>query len=213
MRLAVLLGLVATLTVARLAEAASGTSWTVVVVGSRELTVSASDVVDGVPCLNLEQLAPALSITVERGVSSVVIRDATGVEWHIAQGSVVLEGTPGPRTLAAPALIPSAGVYLPLDAIAALGGRRLVLEEHRAFLLNEPVIPVAASRTPAGWQPLTMAKTAAEIAEMRRLDGSGDNDYTTAMAIKEVLPPAHETLVFDIGAGVAGRSAATDVSI
>src|SRR4051812_3160600 len=156
MRLAVLLGLVATLSVARLAEAASGTSWTVVVVGSRELTVSASDVVDGVPCLNLEQLAPALSITVERGESGVAIRDAAGVEWHIAQGSVTLEGTPGPRTLAAPALITSAGVYLPLDAIAALGSRRLVLEEHRAFLLSDPVIPLTTSRTPPGWQPLTM---------------------------------------------------------
>ena len=206
--------LMALLAVSRPAAAANGNLWTVVV-GDREFALNASEQVGGVPCLNIEQMAQALAIAVSRVDNGASIRDASGNDWHLTTGSTVLEGPTGSRTLATPTLITPTAVYLPLDTIAQLANRRLVLDEHRAFLVTEtpPPVAVSATRTPSGWQSLPMPKTDAEIAEMHRVEGIDDiTESTAGKAIKELLPPARGALAFDVGAGIAGHSAAMDLS-
>ena len=215
MRRLAALGLMAMLAVARPAAGASDTLWTVVVVGNREFSLMASDQVGGVPSLNIEPLAQPLSISVERVADGVRIRDAAGADWHLTPGSSVLEGSAGSRPLATPTLITPTGVYLPLDTIATLANRRLLLEERRAYLMLDQPQPVALAdaRVPSGWQSIAMPKTAAEIAEMHRVEGFENPTAAARAPIKRHLPAANDVLLFDIGAGVAGRSAATDLSM
>jgi hypothetical protein len=168
-------------------------------------------VVGNVPTVDLVILARYLSLDVERHDDGIVIRDAAGAEWNTANGSMLLEGPAATRSLVTPVVVTAVAVYLPLDSIAELAGRKLILDMNRAFLLPGSATTLdTVVRAPAGWEPVNLAKTPAELAEMRRLDGDQSLEQH-ANPVREAMPPAHETLTFDVGVGVAGLSAASDL--
>ena len=186
--------------------------WTIAIFGGREITTTVRQASSDVPMANVALLARDLDLVVEQHDDRAVIHTASGAEWRTANGSVLLEGPLGTRSLAAAAVITGAAVYLPLDSIAYLAGRKLVVDRSRALLLPAGASRSSDERAPAGWERLQIKKTEAELAEMRRLDGQqlGDDDRPS---LKDVLPPAHESLSVDVGLGVAqGFSGAADVA-
>ncbi len=186
--------------------------WTIAIFGGREITTTVRQASSDVPMANVALLARDLDLVVEQHDDRAVIHTASGAEWRTANGSVLLEGPLGTRSLAAAAVITGAAVYLPLDSIADLAGRKLVVDRSRALLLPAGASRSSDERAPAGWERLQIKKTEAELAEMRRLDGQqlGDDDRPS---LKDVLPPAHESLSVDVGLGVAqGFSGAADVA-
>jgi hypothetical protein len=191
--------------------------WTVSVVGGREISLPVAQIAGTIPLVDLRLLAADLGLSIVQRDDRAVIRDPTGADWHVTNGSVLLEGPHLTRTLARPAIIAGGAIQLPLDAVAELAGRRLALEPGRAFLLpaattSPATTPSGDVRAPAGWQPVQIAKTAAELAEMRRLDGDSPTAEEHPVAVREVQPPAHELMTFDVGLGVAqGLSGASDI--
>jgi hypothetical protein len=207
MRTLITIGILATLTCAAL-EAAENL-WTISIVGGHEITLPVRQAGD-VPTANVLLLARDLELAIDQRDDRVVIRDASGVEWHIANGSVLLEGPQGSRALDSPAVIAAGSVFLPLTSIAELAGRKLVVDRSRAMLLPVTSVRSLAARAPTGWDQFQIKKTDAELKEMRRLEGTaGDSDRPL---VRESQPPAHESLSLDVGLGIAqGLSAAADV--
>jgi hypothetical protein len=207
MRTLIALGILATLTCAALE--ASESLWTISIVGGHEITLSVRQAGD-VPMVNVLLLARDLDLAVDQRDDRVVIRDASGVEWHVANGSVLLEGPQGSRSIDSPAVIAAGSVFLPLTCIAELAGRKLVVDRGRAMLLPVASVRSLAARAPTGWDLFQIKKTDAELKEMRRLeDTAGDTDRPL---VRESQPPAHESLSLDVGLGVAqGLSGAGDV--
>ena len=207
MRKLIAIAILATLTCAALEAAES--LWTISIVGGHEITVPVRQAGD-VPTANVLLLARDLDLAIDQRDDRVVIRDASGVEWHIANGSVLLEGPQGSRALDSPAVIAAGSVFLPLTSIAELAGRKLVVDRSRAMLLPVTSVRSLAARAPTGWDQFQIKKTDAELKEMRRLEGTaGDSDRPL---VRESQPPAHESLSLDVGLGIAqGLSAAADV--
>jgi hypothetical protein len=207
MRTLITIGILATLTCAAL-EAAENL-WTISIVGGHEITLPVRQAGD-VPTANVLLLARDLELAIDQRDDRVVIRDASGVEWHIANGSVLLEGPQGSRALDSPAVIAAGSVFLPLTSIAELAGRKLVVDRSRAMLLPVTSVRSLAARAPTGWDQFQIKKTDAELKEMRRLEGTaGDSDRPL---VRESQPPAHESLSLDVGLGIAqGLSGAADV--
>jgi carboxypeptidase family protein/SdrD B-like protein len=190
-------------------------AWTVVI-DDRELTVPIRQRPGAIPLVDVRMIARGLELSIEERSGRIVIRDVRGTEWTTADGSMLLDGPGGPRKLDPPALVAGSSIFLPLDCIAGLSDRTLVVTGRRASLTRVAVRTIAAAadtRVPAGWEPVAIAKTPAELAEMRRLDG----DTTAAderPGVKDVQPPAHDTMTFDIGLGFAqGFSGAADVNV
>ncbi len=123
--------------------------WTVAIVGRRDVVLSMRANQEGVPSADARLLGPELDFAVSAEDGQVVIRDANGITWRTSHGSTWLDGPIERRSLSAPVQVAAPSVYLPLDAIAQLGARRLVLEERgRAFLLPQSVPqPVTPPRT------------------------------------------------------------------
>src|SRR6185369_15313506 len=119
-----------------------------------------------VPTANVLLLARDLELAIDQRDDRVVIRDASGVEWHIANGSVLLEGPQGSRALDSPAVIAAGSVFLPLTSIAELAGRKLVVDRSRAMLLPVTSVRSLAARAPTGWDQFQIKKTDAELKEM-----------------------------------------------
>ena len=100
------------------------------------------------PTANVLLLARDLDLAIDQRDDRVVIRDASGVEWHVANRSVLLEGPQGSRSLDSPAVIAAGNVFLPLTSIAELAGRKLVVDRSRAMLLPITAVrSLAAART------------------------------------------------------------------
>src|SRR5678815_4947222 len=113
--------------------------WSVAIVGRRDVVLSLRMGADGMPMADVHLLAPDLSLAVSAHNDAVAIRDVDGVEWQTANGSTRLDGPLESRVLASPVLVMQDSVFLPLDAIAQLAGRNLVLEDRgRAFLIPSP---------------------------------------------------------------------------
>jgi len=200
--------------------------WTVAIVGRRDVVLSLRMGADGMPMADVHLLAPDLSLAVSAHNDAVAIRDVNGVEWQTANGSTRLDGPLESRVLASPVLVMQDSVLLPLDAIARLAGRNLVLEDRgRAFLIPSPApapsrrsssanastpSPAVASGDiggPPGWQAFDVPKTADERDAMAR-----ENDdfvfFRDRPAVPEVLPSAHEAVGLDLGVGFAQRGGA-----
>jgi hypothetical protein len=208
MRTLIAIAILATLTCATL-EAADNI-WTISIVGGHEITLPVRQA-GTVSLANVLLLARDLDLAVDQRDDRVVIRDASGVEWHVANGSVLLESAQGSRSLDSPAVIGAGSVLLPLASIAELAGRKLVIDRSRALLLPVTAsVPVLTTRAPSGWDQFQIKKTEAELKEMRRLEGtSGESEQPL---VRESQPPAHESLSVDVGLGVAqGLSGAADV--
>lgn len=223
-------------------SAASGAEavWTIAIVGRRDVAMSLRVGPEGMPSADARLLGPELDLSVAADQGQVIIRDAGGLEWRTAHGSTHLDGPFGSRALTLPVQVAQQAVFLPLDAIAGLAGRRLVLEDRgRAVLVPNdapppdtavPETPVRAAaparaatsaassraagdvRAPSGWQLFELPKTPEERAAADRED-----DDLVALrekpAVKEVQPLAHDTLSLDAGAGFAQNGgAAFDVS-
>ena len=207
MRTLIAIGLVATLTCAALEAAES--MWTIAIVGGHEITLPVRHAGD-VPTANLLLLARDLDLAIDQRDDRVVIRDASGVEWHVANGSVLLEGPQGSRSLDSPAVIAAGNVFLPLTSIAELAGRKLVVDRSRAMLLPITSVRTLTARAPTGWDHFQIKKTEAELKEMRRLEGTAVDSERPL--VRESQPPAHESLSLDVGLGLAqGLSGAADV--
>lgn len=177
--------------------------------GGREISVTtrrAGDVV----MADVRMLAQHLDLVVDQHEDRIAIRDAGGIEWRTANGSLLLEGPVTRRVLKSPANVIGAAVYLPLESIADLAGRTVVFEPGRARLVT-PGSATVDTRVPVGWQTVRIQKTHTELAEMRRLDGDHTADPAQA-SVKEVMPAATESMTFDLGLGFAqGMSGAGDV--
>jgi SdrD B-like domain len=187
--------------------------WIIAIAGGPELTLVARETPGGVPVVDACMLARDLDLVIEPHDDRIVIRDAAGAEWRLTHGSVLLAG-PDVRALRVPAVVAGRSVYLPLDAVADLAARRLLLDGRRAALLPRTPVPAPDdARVPAGWERLRIAKTAAELAETRRLEGDAALDAQPA-AVRDVLPPAHEALTIETGLGFAqGSSGAGDLAV
>ena len=122
--------------------------WTVAIVGRRDVVMTVRVGSDGMPSADAHLLGPELSLSVSARNDLVAIRDASGVEWQTTSGSLRLDGPIGSRTLSSPVVIVQDAVYLPLDSIALLAGRTLVLEDGGRALLA-PMASVASGRNPA----------------------------------------------------------------
>jgi hypothetical protein len=193
--------------------AAADAAWTIAVIGGRELTVPVQQTLGEMPMVDVRLLARDLDLIVDQRDGQVVIRDRAGVEWQTTHGSVLLNGPISTRALGTPAVVAGGSVLLPLDCIADLAGRKVVLDGRRALLLPVDSVRSAEVRVPAGWQPVQIEKTPAELAETRRLEGDLASGVRP-LAVKDVMPPAHETLTFDAGLGFAqGYSGAGDLVI
>ncbi|MEQ1727614.1 MAG: carboxypeptidase regulatory-like domain-containing protein [Vicinamibacterales bacterium] len=205
--------------------------WTVAIVGRRDVVLSMRPGTDGMPSADAHLLGPELNFTVSALGGTVSIRDANGVEWQTMNGAVRLDGPLESRSLVSPVQVAQDAVFLPLDAIAQLAGRKLVLEERgRAFLLPMPApspkpasptlaastgVAVAAGgdvRGPSGWVPFQVPKSLEERAMM-------DRETDDFLALKErpivpdVLPNGNEALGLDLGVGFAqGGGAAFDAT-
>jgi hypothetical protein len=206
--------------------------WTVAIVGRRDVVLSLRVGADGMPMADVHLLASDLSLAVSAHNDAVAIRDINGVEWQTSNGSTRLDGPLESRPLANPVQVMQDAVFLPLDAIAKLSGRNLVLEDRgRAFLIPPPA-PAPARRSattpasttalatagggdiggPLGWQAFDVPKTADEREAMIR-----ESDDFVALrnrpALPEVMPSAHEAVGLDLGVGFAQRGgAALDVT-
>src|SRR5580765_4951476 len=145
MRTLITIGILATLTCATL-EAAENL-WTISIVGGHEITLPVRQAGD-VPTANVLLLARDLELAIDQRDDRVVIRDASGVEWHIANGSVLLEGPQGSRALDSPAVIARRRVLLPLTPAAHRSGRQLVVDRTRALSLPGCPAPSLAARPP-----------------------------------------------------------------
>lgn len=175
-------------------------------------TTLATKTIGAVLMADLAAAARDLEVLVQAQDGRAVIRDRNGVEWRASDGSLLLEGPSAPRVLESPAVIRGGSVYLPLQAIATLAGRTLVLKNGNAVLLRPMPDRVADVRGPDGWQTVSIRKTAAELAEMRRLNGESEPE-TQVSSLREILPPNRDALTFDIGLGYAqGMSGAADVA-
>ena len=103
--------------------------WTVAIVGRRDVVLSMRPGTDGMPSADAHLLGPELDVTVSALGGTVSIRDANGVQWQTMNGAVRLDGPLESRSLVSPVQVAQDAVFLPLDAIAQLAGRKLVLEE------------------------------------------------------------------------------------
>jgi hypothetical protein len=178
-----------------------------------EIAVPIQRTRDGVVLADLRRVAPDLGIVVEQSDDRVQIVDATGAEWRTGNGSLLLEGPSGRRILASAALITSVSIYLPLESIAELAGRSLVRDGNRARLTASLAHTATGDvHAPAGWKTVRIQKTAAEIADMQRLDGDPAGAEKNAV-VDDVQPAAHDSIAVDIGVGYAqGMSGAGDVA-
>lgn len=227
---AALAAIVLSLVVCDLAGAAEAL-WTVAIVGRRDLVLSMRPGTDGMPSADAHLLGPDLNVTVSALGGTVSIRDVNGVQWQTTNGAVRLDGPLESRSLVSPVQVAQDAVFLPLDAIAQLAGRKLVLEERgRAFLMPMPApIPKAAApklaaasavaiaaggdvRGPSGWERFEVPKSLAERTMM-------DRETDDFVALKErpivadVLPNGHEAFGLDLGIGFAqGGGAAFDAA-
>ena len=205
--------------------------WTVAIVGRRDVVLSMRPGTDGMPSADAHLLGPDLDVTVSALAGTVTIRDANGVQGQTMHGAVRLDGPLESRSLLSPVQVAQDAVFLPLDAIAQLAGRKLVLEERgRAFLLPMPApIPKASApklaasagvavagggdvRGPSGWQSFEVPKSREERTMMER-----ESDDFVALKerpiVPDVLPNSHEALGLDLGAGFAqGGGAAFDAT-
>jgi hypothetical protein len=220
-RAAVLLWLVA----AGNAQAADST-WTVAIVGRRDVVLSMRSNGEAMPSADAHLLAPDLNVAISTRDETVSIRDVNGVEWHTTNGSSRLDGPLESRPLANPVEMIRDSVFLPLDAIAQLAGRKLVLEGHgRAFLLPLPppgssrlasstptlssAAPAASGdvRAPLGWETFAVPKTREERDASVREDAD-----TLALqerpAAREIQPAPLEAVGVDLGIGYAQRGGA-----
>jgi hypothetical protein len=201
--------------------------WTVAIVGRRDVVMSLRPGASGMPMADVHLLAPDLSLAVSARNDAVAIRDVNGVEWQTANGSTRLDGPLESRPLVSPVMVMQDSVFLPLDAIAQLAGRNLVLEDRGRALLMPPATaassrpsPSASTSTPAaakpaggdiggplGWQAFDVPKTAEERDAMAR-----ENDDFIALrnrpSILEDLPSGHEVVGLDLGLGFAQRGGA-----
>jgi len=198
--------------------------WTVAIVGRRDVVMSLRPGANGMPMADVHLLAPDLNLAVSAHNDAVAIRDVNGVEWQTSNGSTRLDGPLESRPIVSPVMVMQDSVFLPLDAIAQLAGRSLVLEDRGRALLM-PTAPAASSRPspssspsastaakasagdiggPSGWQAFDVPKTAGEREAMAR-----ENDDFLALRnrppIPEVMPSAHEAIGLDFGAGFAQR--------
>lgn len=178
----------------------------------REVAVPIHQGAGGLVLADIRLLAQDLQIVVEQREDRVRIVDVVGAEWRTANGSLLLEGVSAHRVLTSAAVVTASGIYLPLEAIAELAGRTLVREANRALLTSTTRTSAPDVRAPAGWKTLSIQKTAAEIADMQRLEGD-DTVLSRAVAPEEILPPSHDSLSVDVGVGYAqGMSGAGDIT-
>lgn len=180
--------------------------------GGRAIAVPIQHRSGGLVLADLRFLSQDLQIVIDQRGDRVKIVDASGGEWRTANGSLLLEGLSAHRVLKSAAVITTTAIYLPLESIAELAGRTLIREPSRALLTSVDPPPALDLRGPAGWKTVRIQKTAAEIAEMQRLDGNSSDDSSRTV-LKDVLPPPHESLAVDVGLGYAqATSGASDVS-
>ncbi len=195
--------------------------WTVAIAGRREVVLTMRESSDGMPAADARLLGPELDSAVSAQNGAVTIRDANGAEWRTSNGALRLDGPIDSRPLRSPVQVMNDAVLLPLDAIAQLAGRTLVLEARgRAFLMpmSAPARAVTAAptnsatgaarstggdfRVPDGWQSFEVPKTVEEREAMAR----EEQDFLAVRnrpSIRESLPPRHEALGLDLGVGLA----------
>ena len=202
--------------------------WTVAIVGRREVVLSMRQDGSGVPSADAHLLAPDLSLAVSSQNGVVAIRDTNGVEWRTRDGALRLDGPLESRSLSSPVVVKQDAVYLPLDAVASLSGRTLVMEERgRARLVPSaapahvkaprPAPPAASAanatantagaagdvRGPQGWEHFSLPKTADE----RQASAREDDDLLALRErplAPEVQPSSRESFGVDLGAGLVG---------
>lgn len=222
----------ATLALALLAaSAASGADavWTIAIVGRRDVVLPMRMDASGIPAADARLLGPELDVSVAATDGQVVIRDADGLTWRTSHGSTRLDGAVESRPLSAPVQVAQQAVFLPLDAIASLAGRRLVIDQRgRASLVPSgalPADPVPAAaparpaaratsasaagdvRAPSGWQLFELPKTPEERAASAR-DDENLVMLREKPGVKEVQPVAFDTLSLDTGFGFAQNGGA-----
>lgn len=204
--------------------------WTVAIVGHRDVVLSMRPGAEGMPSADAHLLGPELNFTVSARAGTVSIRDVNGLEWQTTNGAMRLDGPLESRQLASPVQVAQDAVFLPLDVIAQLAGRKLVLEDRgRAFLLPlpapspRPTAPKAAAaaqtavaagdvRGPQGWEPFEVPKS---LEERKMMDRESE-DFVALKerpTVPDVLPNGHEAVDLDLGFGFAqGGGAALDAS-
>lgn len=190
-----------------------GATVTVALGGGGETTL-ATKTVGTVLVADLAAAARDLDLLVQLQGDRAVIRDSDGVVWRAADGSLLLEGPSAPRVLESPAVVRGGAVYLPLQTIARLAGRTLVINKGDVVLMRTTSGGAGSAdvRGPAGWQTVSIRKTAAELAEMRRLEGESA-PAAGGSVLHEILPPRRESLTLDVGLGYAqGMSGAADLT-
>ena len=134
--------------------------WTVAIVGRRDVVLSLRQDGTGVPSADAHLLAPDLSLAVSSRNGVVAIRDTNGVEWRTTDGSLRLDGPLESRSLSSPVVVKQDAVYLPLDAVASLAGRTLVVEERGRARLVPSAVPAHAAAPRAAAASATNAAVA-----------------------------------------------------
>lgn len=138
--------------------------WTVAIVGRRDVVMTLRQDGHGAPSADAHLLAPDLSLAVSNRNGVVAIRDSNGVEWQTADGSLRLDGPIGSRSLSSPVLVKQDAVFLPLDAVATLAGRTLVVEERGRARLVPSALPSHASTSTVAVPTAASATNAAATA-------------------------------------------------
>ena len=120
---------------------------------------------DAMPSADAHLLGTELNFSVSARGDSVSICDANGTEWQTANGSTRLDGPVESRVLSSAVEVVQESVFLPLDAISELAGRKLVLEDRRrAFLLPAPAPAPGRMEECGGARMRTCARTVSAAA-------------------------------------------------
>lgn len=91
--------------------------------GGREISVTTRQV-GAVVMADVRVLAHKLDLIVDQREDRVAIRDAAGIEWRTANGSLLLESPVARRILKSPVVVSGANVYLPFESIPSLQAER-----------------------------------------------------------------------------------------
>ena len=149
---------------------------TVGIAGRRDVVLPTRQGTGAMPAVDVRLRGPDLDLSVSIDDSQVVlIRDANGMTWRTSHGSTRLDGPIQSRTLTAPVHVAQHAVFLSIDAIAELAGRRLVLVD-RTHALLVPMDAAVPSPTAAAGGP---SGSPARTRDGQSAPGQGVNAPTT----------------------------------
>ena len=195
-------------------QAEAGTEWVLAIVGRDELRVTVADRSEpGNPLVDPRAVAPAMGLTVGGPGHDLRIVDGSGRRLSVAP----VGGARSAEASEAYSIIENGAVFVALKDLVRHRGGRVVIGANRhayVFLDDEPdPAPSASTGSSQDLAAFVLPKTPEELADARRLAGLTEPVVRADPRTFEVLPPQHDSLHVDVGAGVVtGHDGAADIT-